>query len=101
MNPSSYADPQLCYLDLVPTSPNENTIIQGGIVAQNITDEYVFETVDALLAHLAEDHPRPVGRLIVEWTNGREEHQRTPNRLTSRRIVGRTAMVNGKLEVKS
>ena len=94
-------DRKLCYLDVTPTSPNENTIMHGGVVSYNVIDGYVFDTVDALLHNIAGENPNPVGRLIVEWTVEREEHQRARNRVTSQRIVGRTAMVNGKLVVKS
>lgn len=99
MGTSPYADPQLCYLDVAATSPDENTILRGGVVTCNIVDSYVFTSVDALLAHIDTFPAYKVGRLIVEWAVEREEHQRAPNRLTSRRVIGRAAIVDGKLVV--
>ena len=91
-------DRKVCYLDLAPTCPNENTIMHGGVVSYNVIDGYVFDTVDALLHNIADRAP---GRLIVEWTVGRDEsNPRAKNRLTSRRVVGRTVMVDGKIVVK-
>ncbi len=101
MNRSSYADPQLCYLDVAPTSPNENTILRGGVVTFNIVDGCVFASVDALLEYLTKYHTHPEGRLVVEWVVEHDEWRLAKNRLTSSRVIGRTAMVNGKLEVKS